>query len=238
MIALTLHRYFSYLGFQFYTHSHLFLDTHGESETGSQQNATDVPGTPGSRCSGSSSTAARWRKPIRTNTISTVVSAIHDKASRVIPDEETGIAPVSRVPMARTNSLLSGTSVPSAEDIQYPRVNTPSAIILLCVITAVTYFTAENLVDSLTSLTDANPEGISKEFLSVVILPILSNGAELTTAVYAGFKGKFDLVLGVAVGSCIQITLFVIPTLVCVAWGLGKPLSLLFDPLEVSVRLS
>lgn len=46
------------------------------------------------------------------------------------------------------------------------------------------------------------------------------------------YKDKLDLSIGVAVGSSIQIALFVIPVLVILAWALGKPLSLLFDPFE------
>ena len=138
-------------------------------------------------------------------------------------------------PLTPVDSIGSISSASSTETIHYPLVNMPSAFALLIAITAIMYLTAENLVDSLTGLTDANPTGISKEFLSVILLPILSNGAELSTAVYAGYKGRFDLVLGVAVGSCTQIALFVIPLLVTVAWGMGKPLSLLFDPLETSV---
>ncbi|CCA66669.1 related to Ca2+-transport (H+/Ca2+ exchange) protein [Serendipita indica DSM 11827] len=134
--------------------------------------------------------------------------------------------------LAPATSILDDQS--SVENIHHSLVNTASVLVLLVAITAIMYPTAENLVDSLTALTDANPSGIPKEFLSVIVLPVLSNGAELSTAVYAGFKGKFDLVLGVAVGSCIQITLFVIPLLVCVAWGMGEPLSLLFDPLETT----
>ena len=124
----------------------------------------------------------------------------------------------------------------SVETIHYPRVNVPVALALLSVVTALLYLTAENLVDSLEAMTAANPNMISKEFLSLIILPILSNAAEHSTAVVVAYKGKFDLVLGVAVGSCIQISLFVIPLLVLVAWGMGKPLSLLFDPLETVVR--
>ena len=41
----------------------------------------------------------------------------------------------------------------------------------------------------------------------------------------------------VAVGSCIQIALFVVPALVLIAWGLNKPLTLLFDPIETMVRV-
>ena len=43
--------------------------------------------------------------------------------------------------------------------------------------------------------------------------------------------------MSVAVGSCIQIALFVIPVLILIAWGLGKPLTLLFDPIETMVRV-
>jgi Ca2+:H+ antiporter len=135
----------------------------------------------------------------------------------------------SRVPSIDTSS------VSTVEEIHYPRVNVPVAFSLLSVVTILLYFTAENLVDSLEAMTTANPNTISKEFLSLIILPILSNAAEHSTAVMVAFKGKFDLVLGVAVGSCIQISLFVIPLLVLVAWGMGKPLSLLFDPMETVV---
>ena len=45
------------------------------------------------------------------------------------------------------------------------------------------------------------------------------------------------VVMSVAVGSCIQIALFVIPALIIIAWCLGKPLTLLFDPIETMVRV-
>jgi Ca2+:H+ antiporter len=45
-------------------------------------------------------------------------------------------------------------------------------------------------------------------------------------------KDKLTLSLGVAVGSSIQIALFVIPFIITLAWILGKPLTLLFDPYE------
>jgi Ca2+:H+ antiporter len=154
-----------------------------------------------------------------------------------VVDEEIAAMPIDPTPITRTNSLVSIVSDSPTESIINPLINTPAAMTLLGTITVIMYLTAENLVDSLTAVTDQYPNGISREFLSLIVLPVLSNGAELSTAAYAGYKGKFDLVLGVAVGSCIQIALFVIPLLVCVAWGLGKPLSLLFDPLEISVRV-
>ena len=77
---------------------------------------------------------------------------------------------------------------------------------------------------------------VSKEWLTLIVIPIISNAAEHATAVIVARKGKFDLAMAVAVGSCIQIALFVIPLLIMVAWGMGKPLTLLFDPIETMVR--
>jgi len=109
-------------------------------------------------------------------------------------------------------------------------MNTPSALILLVAVTIVTYLTAENLVDSVNGLVEHS--SVNKEWITLIVIPIISNAAEHTTAVVVASKGKFDLAMSVAVGSCIQISLFVIPVLVIVAWGLGKPLTLFFDPLE------
>jgi len=110
----------------------------------------------------------------------------------------------------------------------------PAALILLGSVTALAYVTAECLVESLEGMLHDHPS-ISKEWITLIIIPIISNAAEHATAVIVATKGKFDLAMSVAVGSSIQIALFVIPTLVLVAWGLGKPLSLLFDPVETIV---
>lgn len=45
-------------------------------------------------------------------------------------------------------------------------------------------------------------------------------------------KDKLDLSISVAVGSSIQIALFVIPVIQLLAWCIGKPMTLLFDPYE------
>lgn len=209
-------------------------DSDSESHLGTCGSSSSSSSS-GSSSSSSSFTTTRSRRSSAAHTSITTASRIPTiKPNSLIIDEEAAaVMPIH--PLTPVESIGSVTTNSSVDTIHYPLLNTPSALLLLAAITSVMYLTAENLVDSLTGLTDANPTGISKEFLSVIVLPVLSNGAELSTAVYAGYKGRFDLVLGVAVGSCTQITLFVIPLLVCVAWGMGKPLSLLFDPLETSV---
>jgi Ca2+:H+ antiporter len=115
------------------------------------------------------------------------------------------------------------------------RLNTPTAIFLLFFSTGLAYPTADHLVTSLQGLVAAHPN-ISKEWITLIVIPIISNAAEHTTAVVVARRGKFDLAMSVAVGSCVQIALFVIPMLILIAWGMDKPLTLLFDPLETIVR--
>ncbi|KAG6827570.1 hypothetical protein H0H87_004428, partial [Tephrocybe sp. NHM501043] len=117
---------------------------------------------------------------------------------------------------------------------EHLKLNIPVALILLGASTGLAYITAESLVDSLQGLVAAHPN-ISKEWITLIVIPVISNAAEHTTAVVVARKGKFDLAMTVAVGSCIQIALFVIPLLVLIAWGMDKPLTLLFDPLETIV---
>ncbi|KAK0458305.1 Sodium/calcium exchanger protein-domain-containing protein [Desarmillaria tabescens] len=62
-----------------------------------------------------------------------------------------------------------------------------------------------------------------------------SNAAEHTTAVVVAWKGKLDLAMHVAVGSSMQIALGVIPGLVLVAWAMGRPLGMVFDPVQTVV---
>jgi len=114
------------------------------------------------------------------------------------------------------------------------KMNGVAALILLAVVTIFAYLTAEHLVASLEGMVEANPK-VSKEWITLIIIPIISNAAEHTTALIVARKGKFDLAMSVAVGSCIQIAFLVIPILILVAWGMGKPLTLLFDPMETVV---
>ncbi|KAJ6494772.1 Sodium/calcium exchanger protein-domain-containing protein [Mycena vitilis] len=116
------------------------------------------------------------------------------------------------------------------EEEEVPQLSVYMTIGLLAVVTVFVALTAEWLVDSIDGLTQKG--GISKEFVGVILLPIVGNAAEHVTAVSVSVKDKLTLSLGVAVGSSIQIALFVIPFIVTLAWILGKPLTMLFDPFE------
>ncbi|SCV70391.1 BQ2448_1785 [Microbotryum intermedium] len=117
------------------------------------------------------------------------------------------------------------------DDEEVPTLTLWAALGLLVVVTVLIAITAEFLVSSINGLTEQHPE-ISVEWVGLILLPIVGNAAEHLTAVASGLHDKLDLALGVAVGSSIQIALFVIPFMVTLGWILNKPLSLLFDPFE------
>lgn len=76
---------------------------------------------------------------------------------------------------------------------------------------------------------------ISKTFLGLILIPIIGNAAEHTTAVVVAWKNKMELAIAVAIGSCLQIALFVTPCLVLLGWVMDRPMSLHFGTLETVV---
>ncbi len=81
--------------------------------------------------------------------------------------------------------------------------------------------------------------GLGKVFMGVVVVALVGNAAEHSTAVLVAMKGKMDLALGIALGSSMQIALFVAPVLVIAGHWIGRPMGLEFTILEVvAVMLS
>ncbi|MGF1576876.1 MAG: calcium/proton exchanger [Cyanophyceae cyanobacterium] len=75
--------------------------------------------------------------------------------------------------------------------------------------------------------------GITPLFLGVILLPILGNAAEHGTAVTVALKNKMDLSLSVALGSTLQIALFVGPVLVLVGDVIHQPMDFQFRVMEL-----
>jgi Ca2+:H+ antiporter len=81
--------------------------------------------------------------------------------------------------------------------------------------------------------------GLTSLFTGVILVPIIGNAAEHATAVTVAMKDKMDLSVSVAVGSSLQIALFVAPVLVLAGWLMGKPMDLNFNAFElVAVAVS
>jgi Ca2+:H+ antiporter len=116
-----------------------------------------------------------------------------------------------------------------------PNILLWSGVLLVC--TLLVALESELLVDSLEVAT--SQLGLTALFTGVILVPIVGNAAEHATAVTVAMKDKMDLSVSVAVGSSMQIALFVAPVLVLAGWFLGQPMDLDFNPFElVAVSVS
>ncbi|KAK6343667.1 hypothetical protein TWF730_011257 [Orbilia blumenaviensis] len=109
-------------------------------------------------------------------------------------------------------------------------ISRTSAIILLLGSTGLVAVCAEFMVSSIDAVILST--GISEAFVGLILLPIVGNAAEHVTAVTVAAKNKMDLAIGVAVGSSIQIALFVTPLVVLLGWILDKDMGLYFNIFE------
>lgn len=118
-----------------------------------------------------------------------------------------------------------------APDNAGPKVNLWLWIGVLLGATLLVAVESELLVDSLKEATSSLR--LTELFTGVILVPIIGNAAEHATAVSVAMKDKMDLSVSVAVGSSLQIALFVAPVLVLVGWLTGQPMDLDFNPFEL-----
>jgi len=74
---------------------------------------------------------------------------------------------------------------------------------------------------------------IGKLFLGVILLPIVGNAAEHSTAVMMAAKNKMDISLNIAISSSTQIAMFVAPLIIFISPFLGHPVTILFSNYEL-----
>jgi Ca2+:H+ antiporter len=131
------------------------------------------------------------------------------------------IVPVSEV----------GTEV-EVQDVVEPQahLSPTSAVIMLLATTGLVALCAEFLVNSIDHLISTT--NVSQAFVGLIILPIVGNAAEHVTAVTVAAKNKMDLAINIALGSSIQIALFVTPLMVILGWILDNEMSLYFSLFE------
>ena len=106
------------------------------------------------------------------------------------------------------------------------------AIAVLTVSTILVAAMSELLVGALEHA--AETLGLTQVFVGVILVALVGNAAEHSTAVMVAMKNKMDLALSIAVGSSLQIALLVAPVLVFCSYLFGTPLDLIFTPFEVA----
>jgi Ca2+:H+ antiporter len=103
------------------------------------------------------------------------------------------------------------------------------AILLICTIALV--FVSDVLVASLQKA--ITTLGFTSLFTGVILIPLFGGAVEYITAATFAMKNKMDLAVAVAMGSSLQIAMFVAPILVLVGRLMGQPMNLDFNPFEV-----
>jgi Ca2+:H+ antiporter len=128
--------------------------------------------------------------------------------------------------------LFAGEQQPAAEEEDQRPWSVGKAVGVLAGATAVLAWLSEILVGSVEPA--AATFGMTRVFVGVIIVAIIGNAAEHSTAILMAMKNRMELSIGIAIGSSLQIALFVAPVLVIASHFIGpQPMDLLFTPAEV-----
>ncbi|WP_055070162.1 calcium/proton exchanger [Clostridium massiliamazoniense] len=104
------------------------------------------------------------------------------------------------------------------------------AIAVLAISTICIAIESEFLVNGVDAITSTL--GLSDLFVGIILIPIIGNAAEHSTAVSMALKNKMDVSVEIAIGSSLQIILFVTPVLIFLSLFF-KPMSIVFNTFEL-----
>jgi Ca2+:H+ antiporter len=124
----------------------------------------------------------------------------------------------------------------SKEELEDERNKNPRAIIIgLVLCSIILFFLSERLITSVKDI--VNSYNISQEFLGIILIPILGNIGENVSAIMCALKNKVNLSLEIAIGSSIQISLFVTPILIMFAYFFGVPMTFIFSTFQIIISI-
>lgn len=134
--------------------------------------------------------------------------------------------------------LFAGSPDVRIDPHQVPLWPVGKALAVLAVATVLIAWISEILVGAIEP--SAHQLGLSNLFVGVFVVAILGNAAEHASAISAAMKNRMDLSLSIAIGSSVQVALFVAPVLVLASYGIGaRPMDLAFSGgLVLSVLLA
>jgi len=118
------------------------------------------------------------------------------------------------------------------ERLDQPTLSRPAALAVLVASAALVALTSEMLVRHIEAVT--RTLGWTELFVGLIVVAVVGNAAEHSTAILAAREEHMDLALHIAIGSSTQIALFVAPLLVVLSWLMGLPMSLVLHPLEIA----
>jgi Ca2+:H+ antiporter len=123
-----------------------------------------------------------------------------------------------------------------ADDDPHPPWSVRRSVILLALAGAAVAVMSEILVGSIAGA--AHKVGLSEFFIGAIVVAIVGNAAEHWVAVLVAAKDKMDLAVNIAIGSSVQIAIFVAPLLVILSFVIGPgPMPLVVNGLELGALL-
>ncbi|SHH29154.1 calcium/proton exchanger [Clostridium grantii] len=105
--------------------------------------------------------------------------------------------------------------------------------IIVC--SLILFFISEKLTYNIKQLIQVY--NLSEEFIGIILIPILGNVGENFSAIMCAYQNKINLSIEIAIGSSIQIALFVTPLLIIFAFFTGTNMSLVFNNFQIIMSL-
>ncbi|MFC0213195.1 calcium/proton exchanger [Paenibacillus chartarius] len=115
---------------------------------------------------------------------------------------------------------------------EHPAWSAKLSVFLLLLATVMTALVSEWLVGTVHEF--SAQFGLSELFIGAFLIAIIGNAAEHSAAVFLALKNKMGAAVEIAVGSSLQIALFVAPVLVIASWMMGNPMDLVFTFYELA----
>jgi Ca2+:H+ antiporter len=122
-------------------------------------------------------------------------------------------------------------ATPQREDVG-PATSRTQAIVSLGLATVLIAGMSEILVDQIAPVTRAL--GMTELFVGVIVVALVGNAAENSTAVLMARRNRMDVSMSIATGASTQIALFVAPVLVFLSVAIGHPMTLVFNGFEIA----
>ena len=120
--------------------------------------------------------------------------------------------------------FFTGADHAEGEEVQWPLA---LALTTLAVVTVLVALISEVFVESVQQA--ATTLGLSPAFVGFIVVALVGGAAEMVSAWSAAGKNRLDLSVGIALGSAVQIALFVAPVLVLLSYVMGPtPMDLEF----------
>ncbi|MGM9988452.1 MAG: calcium/proton exchanger [Bacillaceae bacterium] len=119
---------------------------------------------------------------------------------------------------------------------EVPEWGKKKAITILALATIAVAYVSENLVHTFESVAAAF--GWSELFIGIIIVAIVGNAAEHATAILMAYKNKMNIAVEIAVGSTLQIAMFVVPILVLISMFFDTQMPLVFTLPELIAMIT